>query len=137
MATEKRQRAIAKRKKSMLKKAEKAAEASKMIESTLVRVQALGDVTSDDGDTLSMEDLTEILAPYTEQITIGLYQELLEKGFPKKDLDELRFSGMQYNRARNSIMDPYSDPLILIEYRQNEKTGKFQLFESKLKFHQT
>ncbi len=105
-------------------------------DSTLVRVQAVGDATSNDGNTLSKEDIIEILAPYTEPLTNELYQELLEKGFPKKDLDNLRLKGMQYNRARNSLINPYTTDLFtLIEYRQDEKSGKFQLFESELLFH--
>ncbi len=105
-------------------------------DSNLVRVQAVGDATSNDGNTLSKEDIIEILAPYTEPLTNELYQELLEKGFPKKDLDNLRLKGMQYNRARNSLINPYTTDLFtLIEYRQDEKSEKFQLFESQLPFH--
>ena len=105
-------------------------------DSTLVRVQAVGDTTSNDGSTLSTEEIIDILAPYTEPLTNALYEELLEKGFPKKDLDDLRSKGMQYNRARNSLINPFATDLFtLIEYRQDEKSGKFQLFESELLFH--
>lgn len=134
MATEKRQRAIEKRKKSALKKSKKA---TQVLENTMARVnvQRIGDKTSEDGRTLSTEDLVNIFAPETEFLTDELCQELLDKGFPEKTLNELRMMGMQYNRARNSLIDPFTDPSILIEYKQDSNTGKFSLSESRLIFH--
>ncbi len=103
----------------------------KALELENVSVQSIGDKTSKDGSTLSREDLIDILAPETEPLTDELYQELLDKGFPKIDLDRLRRIGMQYNRARNSLIDPYTDCSVLIEYKQNPSTGKFSLSESR------
>jgi hypothetical protein len=134
MATEKRQRAIEKRKKATLKKSKKAAQ---VFANTIasVNVQMIGDKTSENGRTISTEDLINILAPETEFLTDELYQELLDKGFPEKTLNELRMMGMQYNRARNSLIDPFTDPSILIEYKQDPNTGKFSLSESRLILH--
>ncbi|MDD5754565.1 MAG: hypothetical protein PHN45_07430 [Methylococcales bacterium] len=59
-----------------------------------------------DGKVFSMNDMLDIFAPTTEAMTDELYQELLSKGIPEKDWNELKNLGFRYNRARDSFSAP-------------------------------
>jgi hypothetical protein len=47
-----------------------------------------------------------LMCPDVEPLTDALYQELLQKGFDKKMLDEVKQLGWGFNRSRMSFVSP-------------------------------
>ena len=50
--------------------------------------------------------LTLFYSPGTEEITENVIEQLTAKGWPEKDIREMKAKGFKYSRLRNSLVGP-------------------------------